>query len=193
MSLLNITDILNTNKPEIETSATKNILNHNSGNIQFVNSTFNYLHKAFNLNFDNNFDSIIYTSNGKFSVHNLIHYLIHNINEACNLFLSTFSISPQAARLLLGLKAQYLLTDVTLYFDNKTRTNNAKTIKLIENDFNLIFTKVHAKIFLLFNENTKYCHIGSSNLNQNNRLETGILFNNLDVFNFYHNLFINGF
>ena len=152
---------------------------------KFISAADDYLNKHLKQVLINK--SLHYSSNGKFGVHELIAWTLRQTGTA-NLLVSSFSISTDAVRLMILLKKKSLINQAVFIFDTKTKSNNAKSIKILIEHFPVHFINIHAKIFLIYNENIKIAHTGSGNLTNNPRIETGIFFPQKEIFDFYFKL-----
>lgn len=147
----------------------------------YISSQHDYLSKYLK-DFENK--TTLFSSNGKWAMHHLIAFILKKHTEPAHVMLSTFSLSTEAAHFLINYADSYLIKSLKLIFDTKTKSNNAKAIKLIQNKFEIYYTNIHAKVTLIHNDNHNITIIGSGNLTANPRIETGVIFTDKETFNF---------
>lgn len=127
--------------------------------------------------------SIHFVWNGDYALHDLIIHLLKKTGPAY-LHIASFSVSEDAARILLNaLNAGYILSGF-FFFDHRTKVNNAKAVNMIQERFTVRYGKVHAKTALLKNDFWNLSVFGSSNLTANPRTERGAIFTDINVYNF---------
>jgi len=147
----------------------------------FISSQNDYLSKNLKHCYDN--DTIHFTSNGRFSLTDLIIYYATKMNGA-NCMVSSFNISQESARKLVRAWDFGKFKSLRFILNNQKKSNFIKALKIIEGKFPIRFTNIHAKVAVLWNESKKITVVMSGNLSANNNIERGMIFHDPLVFDF---------
>jgi len=150
---------------------------------KFVSSHHDYLSKHLR-NIDmSNPGAWHFTSNGRFALHDIIVFVANRIG-LCDVTISSFNISQEAARLFVRAYDKHLFSSLEFYLNASKKANFIKAIRIIENKFPINFINIHAKIALLSNEKHKIVILTSGNLSNNNNIERGVIFHNEQIYNY---------
>lgn len=126
-----------------------------------------------------------FQTNSSFSTHNLLEYCLRQTGPS-KVFLTTYSISEDPARVLLSLKQEGLITELNAIFSDRMKTNNAKAFQLVQRfTDNYKLLPCHAKTFVLVGGLFPVSVITSANMNKNKRIEAGVLDTSLAAANFH--------
>ena len=100
----------------------------------------------------------------------------------------TFSISEDSLRTLFLQAEAGNIGTLTMLLDFSVRKNKLEMLLFAHGFSSEIFMNdVHAKIFLVSNDNFRFGIVGSANLNVNRRIESGFYFTGTDFFDFFKN------
>ncbi len=149
------------------------IISNNEGTLQLRSKTCNLLDNLVGKIIPGNI--IEFCTAGEFSVHQLLHYLLLQAGPS-NIYLSTWTIKEEPARVLFSLKREGLIKNIYCVLDYRVRTLDAKHfdfIKKIMTDHKL--TKCHAKTISIDGERLSLSIVSSANLSNNPRIETGYI------------------
>ena len=128
-----------------------------------------------------------YASIADFSMHDIIFRLIDLYGPAKKFWLATWSISNNAAEMLIKAKEEGLIKESNLLLDWRVQVRTPKAKGLLA--FNKVKMKVgncHAKVFCLEMESgEKIVALGSANLTNNPRIEAGIITQSEEIYNFH--------
>jgi len=117
-----------------------------------------------------------FVTRAQWSNHELLEYILSFTGPA-EVYLTTWSISENPVRVIVGLLEKKLITELHCVFDYRIRTQNANAFQLAENNFvHIKLVKCHAKIMVVVNEEWSVTVIGSANFNNNPRIESGVIF-----------------
>lgn len=130
---------------------------------------------------------IHYKTKGKWSTHQVLAYLL-SVSGPAEVHLSTYTASEDPIRFIVQSLQQGLITDLHCIFDYRIRTYNAAAFQLIQaNCSNIGLVKNHSKVLVVQNEKWQLTAITSSNLNNNARVEVGVLFTDPETAQFHRN------
>ena len=119
---------------------------------------------------------------GKWHLHNLIQFVATNYCGPSELWLTSWTVTEEPARVLVGMKEKGLLTSINCLFDYRIRDRKPKPLQLLLNATETHnYTRIHAKAAVLWNDTKPACIVGSSNLSANPRNEAGTLFTQIDL------------
>lgn len=119
---------------------------------------------------------------GKWHLHNLIQFVVANYTGPCELWLTSWTVTEEPARALVGMKEKGLLTSINCLFDYRIKDRKPKPLQYLLNATETHnYTRIHAKAAVLWNETSPAFIVGSSNLSQNPRNEAGTLFTQMAV------------
>lgn len=110
---------------------------------------------------------------GEFSFHHLIEALLE-ITGPADLYLSTWTIKEDPARVLASLKQKGVIKSLYCVFDHRVRTLDAKHFHFVEKVATSIsLTQCHAKAAVLLGEKMNVVITTSANMSNNPRIEIG--------------------
>lgn len=126
-----------------------------------------------------------YVSGGVWALHDLVKYCLNEIGPASIIGFS-WNLTTPAAGKLLYLKNAGLLREMSFIFDGgMSRWSRGALGMLKGNSKKVVTTMIHAKGFILWNENWKLSCISSANFSNNPRIESGYLSTEHEIFEFH--------
>lgn len=128
-------------------------------------------------------DIINFTTKNRWSVHEMLVYLLQ-LSGPAKVYISTWSISEEAARTIVELRDKGIITEIYCLFDKKVTIRNPVPLQLCMGFPHLALTEVHAKVTVIENDRWSLTLTGSANYNKNRRIETGVIFNLAEVAEF---------
>ena len=120
-------------------------------------------------------DCIQFMTNGAWSSHDMIDFFIRKVGK-CNVYLTSWAVSEQAARKIDKLYDQGYIRELTCLFDYRIKDRKSDPIALLERFGSVHLGKIHAKVIVLQNEKIAITIITSGNLSKNLRIEAGTIF-----------------
>jgi len=115
-------------------------------------------------------------SEGLWSMHELLYYLL-TVTGKADVWLSSFSLSEIAIRSFVNAKEDNLIKSLSCLFDISARSNKRDLLFFANNVIDRIaLTKNHSKIIVIKNNEWNIVVVASANLNTNNKLEAGAIF-----------------
>lgn len=112
---------------------------------------------------------------GEFSMHQLLQYLL-TITGPANVYLSTWTIKEEPARVLYALKNAGKIKNLYCVLDYRIRTQDAKHFHFLESILTgYALTKCHAKVIAIEGERSSIAVSGSANMSNNPRIEAGYI------------------
>ncbi|MES2590895.1 MAG: hypothetical protein V4608_03335 [Bacteroidota bacterium] len=112
---------------------------------------------------------------GEFSMHQLLQYLL-TISGPANVYMSTWTIKEDPARVLHALKKSGQIKDLYCVLDYRIRTLDAKHFDFIESIMTrYVLTKCHAKVIAIEGEKASMAVVSSANMSNNPRIEAGYI------------------
>jgi hypothetical protein len=112
---------------------------------------------------------------GEFSMHHLLQYLL-TVSGPANVYLSTWTIKEEPARVLHALKKSGQIKDLYCALDYRIRTLDAKHFHFIESILTgHVLTKCHAKVIAIEGEKASIAVVSSANMSNNPRIEAGTI------------------
>lgn len=122
---------------------------------------------------------------GEFSMHHVLEYLVQQ-NAPVDVYLCSWTIKEEPARLLYALKQMKLIKGLYCIFDYRMKTLDAKHFHFLEKVADkIVLTKNHAKAMVIVGESISYCVTGSANFSNNPRIEIGSITSAADVVEFH--------
>jgi hypothetical protein len=138
---------------------------------------------------------IDFVTSGELSIHQFIQYFASSVPN-CNVYISTWAIKEEPARVLLSLYLSGKIKKLYGVFDYRIKTLDAKHFHLIEKAFTqYVLTKNHSKVVIIESDNLNLVIVSSANLSNNPRIETGFISTVPDSVAFHKkwmNLVLNG-
>lgn len=119
--------------------------------------------------------NIPFWSDGDFSMHELLEYLLMQTGKA-SVRISSFSITEIAIRSFSRLQENGLISELKCLFDFTVKQHRLGLLYFASNIIAAIsLTKCHAKLIIIENDEWKVVVIGSANFNINDKKEVGII------------------
>ena len=129
-----------------------------------------------------------YISNGKVSSYQLLNYFMDKFNEPATIHITTWGFTELALRQLANRKNAGHIKELYFVFSDQVKVNKANEYQLAESIASAIKKHpCHAKIYLIKTENFQVSIITSGNLNRNNKLESGTVSFDENIYNGYAN------
>lgn len=121
---------------------------------------------------------IKYWTNGAWSMHELLEYILQQTGPA-NVFISTWTITENPARVLHNLVQSGLITNLKCLLDHRIKTRAPHALQLLAGTaHDMAFAKCHAKVTTIENDQWGISIVASANYSRNPRLEAGTIFTN---------------
>lgn len=128
-----------------------------------------------------------YFSNGKWSSHELLVYLL-SITGPAELFISTFSIGEAAINTLFHLFQEKQIQSLEMLIDYTAKKHRIELLNFAENvGAKIHIDSNHSKIMLIKNDSWTISVIGSGNMTPNPRYEAGVIFTTPGTHSDYQN------
>lgn len=165
-------------------SSTLELMNHPAS---FISSQDDYLSKYLkgidwteaNMNYH-------FTSNGRFALHDMLIHIASKMDGAgCTV--TSFNLSELAAKMFIRAYDKGIFKSLRFALNAQKKSNFADAVKLLEGKFEMIFTNIHAKVGLLWNEKQFITIITTGNLSSNNNIERGIISTAPNIFEYDKN------
>lgn len=119
---------------------------------------------------------IPFTTKRAFTMVHLIEYCLKNYCPRAVFYGATWGLSQKAAECLVKFKDLGLLTEINFLFDHRIQTMKPQQLEYVKyNAKSCGFTKSHAKIAALYNEEIGVSIVSSMNYTDNPRFEAGTL------------------
>lgn len=114
-----------------------------------------------------------YVSFGDWSTHDLLFYLLQHSGPS-NLYFSTWGISETAVRLIFKAKESGLIKNLYVVVDRRIEIRNSAVNALLDRCITeKAMTDCHAKVFVIESKDYVITNMGSANMSNNRRIETG--------------------
>jgi len=128
---------------------------------------------------------IHFFNNRKWHSYELLLYLLF-ISGPGNVIVTTFGLSEEAIRALNKAKQAGYIKKLTLILNKSSKQFKKPLLYFLKNIADeTYFTLIHAKIFLISNNDFKITVNQSANFSTNPTIESGIVTNNNEVFDLY--------
>lgn len=129
-----------------------------------------------------------YISNGKVSSYQLLNYFFDKFNAPATVHITTWGFTELALRQLANRKNAGHIKDLFFVFSDQVKVNKANEYQLATS-IATAYKKhpCHAKIYLIKTEHYAVSIITSGNLNRNNKLESGTISFDINIYNGYAN------
>lgn len=129
-----------------------------------------------------------FVSNGKWAMHDLLIFMLKKTGKA-EVFVSTFSISEIALRAINNAVKNGVINSLQCLFDYSIKKNKLNLIYFAKQITSEIYLNAnHSKIILIKNKNWKITIIGTANMTTNPKIEAGVIFTEVNIFNEYEKL-----
>ena len=128
-----------------------------------------------------------YASCSDFSMHDVLFRIIELYGKIKHLYLATWSISNNAAEMLIKAKDEGIIENIHLLLDWRVQVRTPKAKGLLNyNKVDMKICNCHAKVFCVETESgEKIVMLGSANLTNNPRIEAGIITQSENAYNFH--------
>lgn len=125
-----------------------------------------------------------YVTAGEWSTHNLINHIIEQIGES-EIVIVSWSVSNPALDYMLNIIGKGKIKSLKMLLDwrVKIRCTNLKAC-LKMNNIEVRFLNCHAKMLMVKNDDFNITVFSSANLTNNPRLESGVLIEDKETYNF---------
>lgn len=118
-------------------------------------------------------DLLEYYTEGRFSLHNLIEYVLR-VTGAGNVLIATWAMTEAPLRSLMRMKKEGLILGLECLLEHKVPGHNPKSYSFASQIFDEIWLgKCHAKVVVIENEDWSVVITTSANLTRNRRIESG--------------------
>ena len=129
-------------------------------------------------------DNVHFSTDGRWSLHDLIVYILKQTGPA-ELYFCTYAIKEYQARLFSNMKETGLLSDIFALVDYRIGVHDAGAEQLLKaNCKKLGYMRTHAKLVVLKNANWGVVIAGSANLTTNTRGDIGVITFDMDITNY---------
>jgi hypothetical protein len=116
-----------------------------------------------------------YQTDSSFSTHDILQYCLMQ-SGGNTVYLTTWSISEDVARMLFTLKEKGLIHKLYCLLNDRVRTQNTKAFYMLQNLIDEVgLAPCHAKVFVIEGGAFPVTVVSSANCNKNIRIEAGVL------------------
>ena len=118
-------------------------------------------------------DLVEYYTEGRFSLHNLIEYVL-KVTGSAKVLIATWAMTEAPLRSLMRMKTEGLILKMECLLEHKVPGHNPKSYSFANQIFDEIWLgKCHAKVVVIENEIWSVVITTSANLTRNRRIESG--------------------
>ncbi len=128
-------------------------------------------------------------SSGKFSMTDLIFHLLKQTGPA-NLLIGTFSVSMESIDKIVKAHLNNLILSCSFIIDPRMKINKVAPLQMIKANFPIVFTKWHAKVTTIENNDWHISIVSSQNMTDNPKIERGCIFTDKETFDFDKNVLL---
>lgn len=129
-------------------------------------------------------ECIDYVSFGRWSMHDLLFYLL-DITGPARVYFTTWAISTKAVHLLVEGMASGMITELHSILDRRIEIRRSDCFAFLKHHANNVYlVDCHAKVILIENYMWRIVVKSSANFSENKRIETGMIIMNRDIFDF---------
>lgn len=119
---------------------------------------------------------IHFCSEGRFSGHELMLYLLKEVVGPCPVHIATWKISETPARLLTRAMDQGLITELNMLLERRMTIKSPNALQLMQHNATTIgMGDVHAKVCVLDHPEHPVVIVMSANFSRNRRIESGVI------------------
>ena len=134
-----------------------------------------------------------FVSEAEFSMHHVLEELL-NITGSAAVKVSSFSISETALRCFYRLSEQGVITEMQCLLDISVKRHKLGLLFFANNTgIEVSLVKNHAKLIFIKNDTWSIVIVGSANLQENDKNETGVICTGYDIYQYFENNFSNWF
>lgn len=127
-----------------------------------------------------------FISSGSWSNISLLEFLL-NFTGKSFLYVTSWSISDYAIKRLIDLFDKNMITGAKCIFDKRTASFTPNILDFATTNIDVQLTSIHAKNLVIIGEKMNVCVVQSSNLNENKRIESGVISTSNNAVNFHQN------
>lgn len=127
-----------------------------------------------------------FISCGNWSNISLLEYLLKFTGKSF-IYVTSWSISDYAIKRLIQLYDDKLIIGAKCIFDKRTTTFNPNILDFAKTNIDVQLTSIHAKNLVIIGEKMNLCVVQSSNLNENKRIESGVISTHNNAVRFHKN------
>lgn len=124
-----------------------------------------------------------YWSHGNFNMMRLVFWVLEQTGPA-DIIMSTYSISPKTIQGVLNRREKGLIKSIRFLVDNRVRSLSPKPFDMLVHNFDYRCISIHAKVACIYNDNWNITIVSSQNATDNPKMERGVIYTGIDVFNF---------
>jgi len=124
-----------------------------------------------------------YYSDGNFNLMRLVFHLLKQTGPA-DILMTTYSISQSTLEAVIQRLNTGLIRNIRFLIDNRVKVMSPKPFQYLKENFSFRCISLHAKVALIGNENWKVTIVTSQNATDNPKLERGIIFTDIRVYNY---------
>jgi hypothetical protein len=124
-----------------------------------------------------------YVSSGDWSMHNMLVHFAGLIGKS-DVLCCSWSMSEPACSYLVSNRHLFGKFEALMDWRINVRCPQAKEMAMY-NDIDIRLTSCHAKVYLMSNENYNVSIVSSANFTNNPRIESGVVFTDLESYKFY--------
>lgn len=127
-----------------------------------------------------------FMTNGSWSNISLLEFLLQYTGKAF-VYITSWSISDYAIKRIIDLKDTDKISGAKCVFDKRTASFNPNISDFAKNNVDVQLGSIHAKNMVLIGEKLQLCVVQSANLNENKRIESGVISTQLNAVRFHKN------
>lgn len=127
-----------------------------------------------------------FVSNGSWSNISLLEFLLKFCGKSF-IYITSWSISDYAIKRLIDIKEKGMISGAKCVFDKRTASFSPNILDFANNNIDVQLAAIHAKNMVIIGEKMKLCVVQSANLNENKRIESGVISTQLTAVKFHKN------
>jgi len=124
-----------------------------------------------------------YYSDGNFNLLRLIFHILRQTGPS-HILMSTYSISQDSLEQVQNRIKRREILSIRFLIDNRVKVMSPKPFQMLKEGFQYRCVSLHAKVALVWNDTWNLSIVTSQNATDNPKLERGVIFTDLSVFNF---------
>jgi len=130
-------------------------------------------------------DDIEVISQGAFSMHQLVKYIISILPQPCNIYATTWATSETVVSTLISMKEHKMIDKCCFLFDHRVLKYRPNAYFLFEKNFKCKILSIHAKICVIESNDISVRIVGSGNWTRNDKIEVYSISSNKMVCEYY--------
>ena len=138
--------------------------------------------------FENDIEII---SQGAFSMHQLVKYIVSILPQPCNIYATTWATSETIVSTLISMKEQKMIDNCYFLFDHRVLKYRPNAYLLFEKNFKCKILSIHAKICVIESPGISVRIVGSGNWTRNDKVEVYSISSNQSICNYYRTYITN--